>query len=55
MQPSIQIQRAPSSSLTAAESALLRWYPNATLHLFDVLREEAPSWPIVPVAMERAA
>jgi hypothetical protein len=48
VQPSIQSQREPSR-LTAAEAALMRWYPNATLHLFDVLREEAPSWPIVPV------
>lgn len=33
--------------MTAAEAALMRWYPDATLGSIRALCDELPGWPIV--------
>jgi hypothetical protein len=47
VQTSIQTNTA-ASRMPAAEAALMRWYPGATLRSIQALRDELPGWPIVP-------
>lgn len=54
MATSIQ-SNTPPSMLTAAESALMRWYPNATLHSIQSLRVELPGWPLISTPLQVAA